>query len=79
LKNSFSKLQHSKIFQKDSSLSFTKFGIGSVKYFFLENFSISENNIIYAQAANVLWLFMYSRIRVNQSNLAREPGGSSQG
>jgi hypothetical protein len=50
-----------------------------VKFFVSENFSISENNIIYAEAAKVLWLFMYSRIRVNQSNLAREPGGSSQG
>jgi hypothetical protein len=50
-----------------------------MRFFVLENFSNSKNNIIYAQAAKVLWLFMYSRMRVNQSNLAREPGGSSQG
>jgi hypothetical protein len=50
-----------------------------MRFFVLENFSISNNNISYAQAAKVLWLLMYSRMRVNQSNLAREPGGSSQG
>jgi hypothetical protein len=50
-----------------------------MRFFVLENFSISKNNIMYAQAAKVLWLSMYSRMRVNQSNLAREPGDSSQG
>jgi hypothetical protein len=50
-----------------------------MRFFVLENFSISKKYIVYAQAAKVLWLFMYSTMRVNQSNLAREPGGSSHG
>ncbi len=71
LKISFWKLELSKIF----FTFFHKIGIGSMRFFVLENFSISKNNIIDAQVGKALWLFMYSRMRVNQSNLAKEPGG----
>jgi hypothetical protein len=48
-----------------------------MRFFVLENFSISKNNIIYAQVAKALWLFMYSRMKVNQSKFAKKPSGFS--
>jgi len=52
---------------KDSVFSFTK--VCALKKIFLENFSISENNVISVEAVKVLWYSHLPKLHLDGSDL----------